>query len=858
MLLIDAAAKLPELAAKPGAMPTPSPASSSFWAIPVASWMQFYQSNPEGLSTAQVAARRQQMPVARPPARWQRDLRLLFRQFRSPLLLLLAGAVVLSSFLGDTTDALIIAVILLGTSLLSFYQERSAGHVVEELNALVARRAVVLREGRSADVLTTEIVPGDVLQLRAGDRIPADALLIVANELHVNEASITGESYPVRKMQGTVPEATELSKRFNSLWEGTHVISGTATALVIHTGADTLFGNITQSASIPPETAFEKGIRDFGYLLMRITLVLSFFILLVNLLNHKPVIESALFALALAVGMAPELLPAIISISMTAGARRMLKQKVIVQKLSSIQNLGEINLLCTDKTGTLTEGSLHVHGIYDARGNPDAYVQKLACWNATLETGYANPIDDALRLLPREPGPLPEKTGEIPYDFIRKRLSVAVATGKENILISKGAFAQIVAVCNRVRLANDRLEPIAPHLASLEESYTRYGEAGIRCIGIGYREIQPGILNKDAERDMIFAGFILFHDPLKAGIRDVVNTLTDQGVQLRIITGDNRNIARTTAAGLGISHPRIVTGDELLHTSTEALNNLVKHTPVFAEVEPQQKERVIRALRRHYTVAYMGDGINDVSALNAADVGISVSNAVDVAREAADFVLLEKDLAVLSAGIREGRTTFANTLKYIYCTTGATFGNMLSVATASLLLPFLPMLPKQILLTNFLTDFPYLTVTSDRVDATQVRRPGRWKMKAIRNYLLVFGLHSSVFDVLTFLLLLYGFRFREAWFQTGWFIESVLTELCILLIIRTRLPLLRSRPGKYLLALSLGAIVLTLCLPWLPFAGAAGLVPLPLQALGMILLLVLLYIITAEALKHWFFKKYGR
>jgi len=840
-----------------GFMPDSIPSTAPFWSFPVSEWMRLTGTGPGGLSADTVSERLRSRPPRRPPTRWQRDLRLLLRQFRSPLLLLLLGAVVISAYLGDHTDAVIISIILLGTSLLSFFQERSAGKVVEKLNALVARKTTVRRDGQTLTVPAESLFPGDVLQLKAGDRIPADALLISANELHVNEASITGESYPLRKMPGTVPADTPLGKRFNCLWEGTNIISGTAQALVIHNGADSLFGHITQAASIPPETAFEKGIRDFGYLLIRITLVLSFFILIANLLNHKPVIESALFALALAVGMAPELLPAIISISMTAGARRMLKQRVIVQKLSSIQNLGEINLLCTDKTGTLTEGSLQVRGTPGPSGEPDPFVAQLAYWNALFESGYSNPVDEALRQLGTGNENTPEKTGEVPYDFIRKRLSVAIKTDSEQILITKGAFDQVTAICTRVRTATAITEPLADHQDSLQQLYTHYGEQGLRCLGVCYKPLKKGFISKEDERDMIFAGFILLHDPLKQGISEVLNTLHQQGVQLKVITGDNRNIALTTALGLGIAKPRIATGSELNNMSEEALAHQVKHISIFAEVEPLQKERIIRALRKSYTVAYMGDGINDVAALNAADVGISVSNAVEVAREAADFVLLEKDLGVLSAGIQEGRTTFANTLKYIYCTTGATFGNMISVATASLLLPFLPMLPKQILLTNFLTDFPYLSVASDRVDAEQVRKPGRWKLSTIRNYLLIFGLHSSVFDVLTFLLLLYGWEFRDALFQTGWFVESVLTELCILLIIRTRLPLLHSRPGKYLLWLSAGTIVLTLLLPWLPFADMAGLVPLPLCALGTILLLVILYVVTAEKLKQWFFRKYA-
>jgi P-type Mg2+ transporter len=473
-----------------------------------------------------------------------------------------------------------------------------------------------------------------------------------------------------------------------------------------------------------------------------------------------------------------------------------------------------------------------------------------------MEAGYSNPIDDALKKLTFETQKVAEKIGEVPYDFIRKRLSIAVRTEKENILISKGAFTQILSICTKVNLGNDTVENIAEHEAELANKFNQYGSDGLRAIAICYKVISTSEISKEDENEMVFAGFILMNDPVKPDIEEIIGELSKLKVGLKIITGDNIHIAKSIALQIGIKDPVVMTGKELFNTSSEALKLLVKQTHIFAEVEPQQKERVIRALMQTYTVAYMGDGINDVSAINAADVGISVENAVDVAREAADFVLMEKDLMVLVDGIKEGRKTFANTLKYLYISTGSTFGNMCSMAAASLVLPFLPMLPKQILLTNFLTDFPFLTVTTDNVDQEQLDRPGKWNLKLIRSYMVIFGIHSSLFDLLTFLTLYVVLKAKESEFQTGWFIESVLSELFIVFIIRTHKNFFKSRPGKYLFILSFIALALTIGLPYLPIANDIGLTPLPMVNLGAMLLIVAAYIFTADVLKVWFFKKY--
>jgi P-type Mg2+ transporter len=830
---------------------------SNFWQFDAPYWFQKLNSSAQGLS--QIEAEKileNSKQFVKKSSRFQKDFLLFISQFKSPLMLLLIGAVVLSAFLGDTSDVFIILFIVVSTGLLSFFQERNAGRVVEKLQSMISLKSTVLRDGKAQEIVNNSVVVGDVLVFKAGDMIPADCLLIEANELNVNEASLTGESYPVRKELGILDTKTDLSKRTNCLWEGANIVSGNAKALVIQTGTNTIFGSISQSISTEIETTFEKGIKDFGYFLMKITLILSLFILIVNLLNHKNIVESALFALALAVGMAPELLPAITTIAMSAGAKRMFEKKVIVKKLSSIQNLGEVNLFCTDKTGTITEGIITVSGLVNAFGQENELVKNLAFWNATFETGYANPIDDALKKLTIETKTNSEKLGEVPYDFIRKRLSIAIDNQTEKLLITKGAFTQIFGICTQVKLSNGNIENIDSFKTEIENRFEQFGVQGLRAIGICYKNIDTKTISKDDEKEMIFAGFILLQDPVKTGIIETIEALKQLQVNLKIITGDNKNVVKSIALAIGIENPVVLTGSEIFNTSTDALRLLVKRTHIFAEVEPQQKERIILALRKTYTVAYMGDGINDVTAIHAADVGISVENAVDVAREAADFVLMEKDLSVLVDGIKEGRKTFANTLKYIFINTGSTFGNMFSVAIASLILPFLPMLPKQILLMNFITDFPYLTVASDNVDEEQLDKPGKWNLKFIRNYMIIFGIHSSLFDVITFLTLLYVLKVKESAFQTGWFIESIVTELCILFIIRTHKNFFKSKPGKYLFLLSVAGLILTITLPYFPFASDIGLVPLPFKYMATMLLIVVAYIITADILKVWFFKKY--
>ena len=831
----------------------------AFWQYEAKEVMRSLQTSESGLSSAEATKRAranaEKKKIENPLLQ---DLILFISQFKSPLVLLLVAAVILSAILGETSDVFIILFILLATGIMSFIQERHAGKAVEKLRSIIRTKVNVLRDGKETEVFTEAIAQGDILNFSAGNIIPADCLLFEEHDLHVNEATLTGETYPAEKAIGVVASDTGISKRTNVLFEGTSIVSGSGKAIAVLTGKDTIFGNISDSLSKPAEeTAFEKGIRKFGFLLMQITIVLAIIILAVNIYFGRPLIDSLLFGLALAVGMAPELLPAIMTIAMSAGAKRMAKQKVIVKKLSSIQNLGEINLFCSDKTGTLTEGVLKVSSIVGIDGKESTTVKELAFLNASFESGFANPMDEALRSMTDVSTNGYTKTDEIPYDFIRKCLSVSVKKDSEYKIITKGALTNIVAKCEKVLQPDGSVTPIEDEKEKINTLYKEYSNQGFRTIGVSYKINEKELpLGKADEQEMIFAGFVLLYDPPKEGVVEVIEELRKNGVILKIITGDNKLVAAYIADKMGLKNCIVLSGEEIRKMSPEALVRNVQRANVFAEIEPQQKENIIKAFRKAgNTVAYMGDGINDVAAINAADVGISTNNAVDVAKEAADVVLLEKDLAVLNAGILEGRRTFLNTLKYIYTNTSATFGNMFSMAGASLVLPFLPMLPQQILMTNFLTDFPYMAVAADNVDEDDLKIPQKWNLKQLKNFMIVFGLHSSVFDYLTFFLLYKLFKADADMFHTGWFIESICTELLILFVVRTHKSLLTSMPGKLMIGFSIAALIITMMLPFMPFAQGLGFVVPPFKLIGIIVGILVLYVITADVIKVIFFKK---
>jgi P-type Mg2+ transporter len=837
----------------------------AFWSVTSDELLEQLQTTSQGLTSneARVRLTRFGSNLLKPKKRSD-ALTLLLVQFKSPIILILLFAAGLSFFLGGPADAPIILTIVLISGLLGFWQERGAANAVEKLLAIVQIKGTVLRDGSSKEIPVEGIVPGDVVILSAGDSIPGDCLILESKDLFIDEAALTGETYPVEKTVGILPAETPLNQRNDALFMGTHVVSGSAKAVVARTGTETEFGKVSERLKLrPPETEFERGVRRFGYFLMEVTLVLVIAIFAINVYLARPVLDSFLFSLALAVGLTPQLLPAIISINLAHGAKRMALEKVIVRRLASIENFGSMNVLCSDKTGTLTEGNVHLQSALDVEGNSSEKVLLNAYLNAFYQTGFTNPIDKAICAHRQFDMSGYQKLDEVPYDFIRKRLSILVSRDdaplkdSPHLMVTKGALPNVLAVCSSAETIDGTIVDIAAVREQIQQRFEKFSSKGFRTLGVAYKNVgSDSLMSKNHEADMTFLGFLVLFDPPKPNILETIGLLKHLGVSLKIITGDNHLVAANVSQQVGLSYTQILTGPDLRQMSDEAMLKRVVDVDVFAEIEPNQKERIILALRKAgNVVGYIGDGINDASALHAADVGISVDSAVDVAKETADIVLLEKDLGVLVQGVREGRVTFANTLKYVFMATSANFGNMFSMAGVSLLLPFLPLLPKQILLTNLMTDFPEMTIATDSVDSEMVEQPRRWDIKFIRNFMLTFGLVSSVFDYLTFGVLLFILHATTDQFRTGWFMESVISASVIVLVIRSRRSFFKSMPGKYLLIATLLIVAITLIFPFTSLAGLFGFRPLPFSFLLVLGVILVLYIIIAEMTKTVFYKR---
>ncbi len=831
---------------------------AAFWSLRPAQLFEELETSSEGLTSAGAQERLVRYGPNRMKAKRRTDaLTLFLTQFKSPIVVILLFAAGLSLFLSDRADASIILSIILVSGLLGWSQERGATDAVEKLLAIVQVRAAVLRDGQEQEIPIEAVVPGDIIILNAGDVIPADCLLLEAKDLFIDEATLTGETYPVEKQPGIFALETPLSQRSNVLFMGTHVVSGTAKAIAALTAGRTEFGKVSASLRLrSPETEFERGVRRFGYLLMEVTLILVIAIFATNVYFMRPVLESFLFSLALAVGLTPQLLPAIITINLAHGAKRMALEKVIVKRLASIENFGSMNVLCCDKTGTLTEGRVRVHAYEDIEGRENEKILFYAYLNALYETGFNNPIDAAIRSHRAWDVTGYCKLDEIPYDFLRKRLSVLLAKDGSNLLITKGAVPNVLEACSAAETAGGIVDLVSEQEV-IRRRFEAFGSQGFRALGIAYRDLGTETrITKGHEVDMTFLGFLVLADPEKPEILETIAELRRLGISLKMISGDNHCVAAYVGSKVGLAGAEALTGSELREMGNEALAVRAREVDIFAEVEPNQKERIILALKKSgNVVGFMGDGINDATALHAADVGISVDSAVDVAKEAADIVLLEKNLKVLIEGVQEGRTTFANTLKYVFMATSANFGNMFSMAGASLFLPFLPLLPKQILLTNLLTDLPEMAIATDRVDSELVQEPRRWDIAFIRKFMIVFGLVSSVFDYLTFGALLFLLHADVDHFRTGWFLESVISASLIVLVIRTRKPFFQSKPGNSLWVATFLVVLGTLALPYTQLSWLFGFAPLPLQFLLFITGILLLYTVMAEAAKKVFYQR---
>lgn len=836
----------------------------AFWQQNLTALLEYYKASPDGLTTSEAAARLIRYgPNLFHPQRRNALLIQFLCKFGNPLVIILLVASTISALTGDVTNFIIISLMVVMSVTLDFFQEYRAGKAADKLRQLVTVHVQALRDGKSQEIPLPSLVPGDVILLAAGDLVPADGRLLEAKDFFVNQALLTGEPYPVEKKLGELPNETEILSATNTVLRGTSVVSGTAKVLICETASSTVLGDIADSliAKAPP-TAFEQGTRRFGLLIMRLTIFLVLFVLLVNAYYQRPWLESFIFAIALAVGLTPELLPMIVSVTLARGAQRMSSKKVIVKQLVSIQNLGSMDVLCTDKTGTLTEAKIRLERHVDALGNENERIIGWAYLNSYFETGLRSPLDDAILEHKNIDMTSWRKIDEVPFDFERRRVSVLVDNGHQRILVVKGAPEDILRLCTTYEGGSEtNLLPLDETARiSLKALFDSLGRDGFRVLGIAWRQVEndyPHAVVND-ETKLVFSGFAAFLDPAKESAKKALADLADSGVSIKIITGDNELVTKHICGQLELPITGILTGADLLKMDDQALVGQVENVNLFCRVTPSQKNRIILALkRRGHTVGYLGDGINDAPSLHSADIGISVDSAVDVAKDAADMILLEHDLKALQSGVVEGRRTFGNIMKYIMMGTSSNFGNMFSMAGASLFLPFLPMLPTQILVNNMLYDISEIPIPLDNVDEEYLMRPKQWDINFVRKFMLIVGPISSLFDFLTFFVMIKVFQAGESLFHTGWFIESLATQVLVIFIIRTRKNPLKSRPNSWLAACSLLVVAFAILLPFTPLGGFFGFVAPPLLFFFILLSMVVVYLLMVEGVKKWFYKHYA-
>jgi Mg2+-importing ATPase len=826
---------------------TPEPAEAGATAAARPRAPAIEDAPPHGLTSAEA---RRRLTVSGPnetaPARTAGMLRQIFSWLANPLVLILLAASLLSAALGQTANAVLIAGMVLLSVTLNFFQTYRSHRAVELLRESVAPTTATLRDGEWTVLPRRDLAVGDVVRLAAGDLVPADGRLLEAAHVYVQQAALTGESMPVEKSASGPDEATRV-------FLGTSVVSGTATAVVTATGRATQLGDIAaRLAARPPETEFERGTRRFGLLITRTVVLLILFVLLISVFRRRDPFESLLFAVALAVGLTPEFLPMITSVTLAQGAVRMARRKVIVKHLETIQNFGSIDILLSDKTGTLTAAEMSLERSCDSFGGPSERVLPLARANSAFHTGIRNPLDAALLASGDGIPPEGRKLDEIPFDFERRRVSVVAEEGNRRVLITKGAPESVLPICAAAEIAGQIRSLDAETRRRAEETYRDLSSKGLCVLAVAWRDVteKPAYGLAD-EMELTLAGFAAFDDPVLADAPALLETLRRDGVEVKILTGDNELVARHVCSEVGLEGERLVLGAEVDRTTDAALGAVAERTAVFARVSPAQKNRILLALkRRGHVVGFLGDGVNDAPSLHAADVGISVSSAVAIAREAAEVILLERSLRVLHEGIVEGRKSFGNVMKYLLMGTSSNFGNMFSMAAATLFLPFLPMLPTQILLNNFLYDLAQVTIPTDRVDATYVRKPQRWNIGVIRAFMLSVGPISSVFDFLTFVVLLHVFQASEALFHTGWFVESLATQTLVLFVIRTAGNPLRARPSAPLTVTIIAVVAVAVLLPFTPLASALGFVPLPSTFFAFLLSVVAAYLVCVELVKR--------
>ena len=786
--------------------------------------------------------------------------------FRNPLVIILLFAGVISGLTKELLNSAIIFAIVLMSVVLTFMQETRAEKAADELKERVATTTTVTREGTKKEIKLSEVVPGDIVNLSAGDIVPADARVIGSKDFFVDQSALTGESFPVEKTASPVALqcVANVGEWTDFLFMGTSVVSGSATAVVVKTGGSTEYGKIVKRiVERKPETEFEKGLRRFGYMIMEVTFLLVIFVFFMNALNGRDLVDSLLFAVALAVGLTPELLPMIISINLSKGALGMSRTGVIVKRLSSIQNFGNMDVLCTDKTGTLTENKVALMLHVDIEGKNDEKVLLYSFLNSSCQTGLRSPLDEAILVHKEVDASEYQKIDEVPFDFVRRRVSVVAERFRERFFITKGAPEEIIKICSHYDLAGKILDMTSDTERKIERTYYDLSSQGFRVLGIAYKKVkeEKTVYSLKDESDMVFLGFVAFMDPPKESAKESLDLFKKSGIELKILTGDNELVTRKVCDQLGFEIKGVVLGTDIAKTGDDALARVVEESNIFARVNPVQKDRIISALKANgHVVGFLGDGINDAPSMRVADVSISVENAVDVAKESADIILLHKDLTVIEKGVLEGRKTFGNTMKYLMMGVSSSFGNMFSAAGASIFLKFLPMLPIQILLNNLLYDVSELTIPTDNVDPEYIERPKKLDISYVRNFMLYFGPISSIFDFLTFYIMLHVFN---AWnnpplFQTAWFIESLCTQTLVIFAIRTRRsPFFKSKPSKLLLVSTLSIVAFAILLPLTPIGKWFEFTEPSLRFYVFLVVFVIAYLAMVESLKRVFFKRYA-
>lgn len=822
------------------------------------------KTSPRGLTEEEAKNRLEEYGFNEPAKKKKRTILLqIFSKFLNPLVVVLLIIAGFSLFFGETINAILVILMAVTSVFLSFIQEYRAGREADRLSEMVRATATVYRNGRLKEVRMREIVPGDIVDLFAGDMIPADLRIISCKDLFINQATLTGESFPVEKTAEQIkPKNNSAVELTNIAFMGSSVVSGTALGLVIRTGLATQFGELSRKlATRVVESSFDKGIRQFTWLMIRFMLVFVVVIFAINALFKGNVLEAFLFSLAVSVGLTPEMLPMLVTINLSKGAIAMSKKQVIVKRLNTIQSFGAMDVLCTDKTGTLTLDRIILEKHCDVVRRDDEDVLRFAYINSFYQTGLKNILDRAIlkheKLLVKQY----KKADEIPFDFSRRIMSVVIDTGSKHRIIAKGSPEEIFKRCTKYELDGEILDMEQIVLIDLRTEYDSLSREGFRVLAIAYKDFEniKEKYIKDDEQELILKGYIAFLDPPKPTARKTIEVLKNLGVEVKVLTGDNELVTKKICSEVNLDSRGLVTGDQVEKSSDKELQELVKTTTVFARLSPLQKERIIQALRGNkHTVGFLGDGINDALALKAADVGISVNNAVDIAKESADIILLKKSLVVLEDGVLEGRRTFGNIVKYIKMGSSSNFGNMFSMTGASLFLPFLPMLPIQILLNNFLYDLSQFAIPSDEVDQGYLLKSRPWNVGYIKKFMIFIGPISSIFDFVTFGVLLFIFHASEPLFRTGWFLESLCTQTLVIHMIRTgKIPFIESKPSQFLIFTSIYIVTIGLVIPFTPLGKYFGFVTPPPPYFILLFFIVGCYLFLVQVVKSWFIKRFG-